>query len=168
MSDTSDAKPFLGGIPYALDIKKLNETYPLPSLDLNRLISHEELAAVIGERVGSQRYYGVINAWKRLLRNEHAVHVLWEKKEGVRVVDQHRLHKHTRLHFIQKGKQTVRAANDFRWIDRSALAPEEQKVYDHDLISAAKVKAAASQEARSMALELAPIKCLPRPIRKVS
>lgn len=52
------------GVSYAPDIKKLNTTFDVKKGDL---VTHEQIATVIGARYGSPRHRGVIYAWRKHL-----------------------------------------------------------------------------------------------------
>ncbi len=59
-------KIFLGAVPYDEALARLDASFaPKPG----DLLTHEELARVIQEPIGSSRYRGVLNAWmKRMYR----------------------------------------------------------------------------------------------------
>lgn len=160
------AKNFRGGIPYALDVKRLDEAFPVPSLAEGRLIGHEEIEAVIGEKHGSQRYYGVVNSWISRSRNQNAIHLVWEPGDGLRVLDPAGLFKHGEKRTIQKIRQTVRAVKIFAWVDRARLDEMGQRRLDHQMRVAHALGDALSNSRRELAVELAPIVSLPK--RKIS
>jgi hypothetical protein len=142
-------------------VKKLEEAFPKPDEDL--LITHEELQALIGEEKGSQRYYGVINSWRKKLFNELGIDTAWDPGEGVKI-----LAPADRLHASEHGfKQHLRATK--RDSRRLAATPRErlndvgQQRYDHVSIVMAKIKGAIDTTQKQLAVELAPVKSLPKP-----
>lgn len=164
----AEGKPYFGGVPYQVDAKKLDESYPVPSLVEGRVISREEVSGVLGIECGSQRYYGVVNHWRNRLRNECGIHADYDVGEGIRILNPAELFTRTENRIRSKGKQFVRKVNDLRWVESARLEPAARQRFDHQVIHAAKIKDAVLGGLKGMAIDLAPIKCLPKPIRKVS
>src|SRR5687767_9504483 len=75
----------VNGIPYGPDIRKLEEAYPNPEED--QVLTHKELEALLRIEQKSQRYYGVINSWRRRLRNERNVDSEWVHGVGVKILN---------------------------------------------------------------------------------
>ncbi len=156
-------KLILGGIPYALDIKKLEDAFPVPSLTEGRILVHDELVEVLGIEARTHRYYGVINSWRNKLKTVYAIHVHWEQTIGVRVLNPAELHMRTEGRIRQKGGQFSRSVNELKWIPRDRLDSIGQQRLDNTIIAAAKMKAAIAGGVKELAIDLAPIKSLPKP-----
>ena len=56
----------IGGMPYKPDVEKLKSRFGIP--DRGTLIEHELIASVIGLAWRSERYKGVLNSWRRMLK----------------------------------------------------------------------------------------------------
>ena len=74
-----------GGLPTAIDTKKLEEKYGVP--DVGRLLSHAEIAECIGYAWKTHRYTTVVAAWRRILRKNHNVDTDAIPGEGIKVLD---------------------------------------------------------------------------------
>ena len=76
---------YFGGLPTAIDTKKLEEAFGIP--DVGRLIAYPEIEAVIGHRWKTNRFTTVVSAWRRNLRKNHNVDTDAIPSEGVKVLD---------------------------------------------------------------------------------
>lgn len=75
---------FLNGIPYAIDLKKLDDEFGVPSE--GQSFGYQALAKCIGYPVDSSRYKGVIDAWrKKLLKNHNVLLLPIGQKQGLKV-----------------------------------------------------------------------------------
>lgn len=63
-------KLFFGGVPTAPDVKRLLEHFGSPQ---PRLITHEDVEAVLGITRHTSRYRSVTGAWRKLLEQEHNI-----------------------------------------------------------------------------------------------
>ena len=66
-----DAKLFFGGVPTEPDVKKLHEAFGVP--DRGAVVSHSEIAAVIGVYRDESRYWTVVNRWRKDIEQEHGI-----------------------------------------------------------------------------------------------
>ena len=157
------AQAFRAGIPYALDVKRLKEAFPIPSLNEGREIKHAELEAVIELPKGTGRYYGIIDSWRHQMKNVNGIFIIWEPGKGVKVLAPAEILDHAETKTRQKIGQTVRATAIFPWVDRNRLNPMGQKRFDHDMRVALALKDALHAGKKQMATDLAPIQSLPKP-----
>ena len=160
------AKIFTGGVPYAIDVKRLSEAFPTDQLTEERVISHEELEGALSMDRGSQRYYGVCNSWIAKVKNETGIYMVWDQGSGIKVLTPAMLLGHAETRTRQKIKQTGRAIKTFAWVQRDRLDETGQQRLDHQMRVANALKSAIDTTRRELAVELAPVKCLPK--RKVS
>lgn len=65
------SKAFFGGLPTALDLRRLAEAFP--QIEEGDEITHEEVAEVLEVDQTGNRYRTVTNAWRKQLLNEHNV-----------------------------------------------------------------------------------------------
>lgn len=159
----SEAVPFRGGIPYALDVKKLNEAFTTPSLTEGRLITHEMLETVLGEKRATQRYYGVVNSWIHQQRNSNGIFVVWVPAQGIKVLSPSEILEYSETRTRQKIRQTGQAVRTFAWVDRNRLDETGQKRLDHQMRVTNAMKNALDSAKRELAVELAPVHSLPKP-----
>lgn len=155
---------FKGGIPYGLDVRRLSDAFPVPSLNEGRVLRHAELEEVLGYKRGTQRYYGVVNAWLNKQKADHGLILVWVPSEGVKVLDPAGVLEHAEIRTKQKSRQLQRQIKMFGWVDRARLDTVGQKRLDHQLTVAAKLSAAVGDARKGLAVELAPIKSMPKRI----
>jgi hypothetical protein len=154
-------KTFLGGIPYSICFNQLDEAFPVDQLAEGRLLRHAELSSTLGIEARSERYYAVINVWRKRQKASVGKVIEWERGEGLKVLNPAQTLGHVETRTKQKIKQTVRAASDFRWVDRSRLDLIGQQRLDHQArVSLALVDHLKASQ-KEMVIDLAPIKCLP-------
>lgn len=150
------------GTPYALDVKRLTEHWPVPELTEGRVIPHEELAGVLNIEAGTQRYYGVVNSWRKRMLKECGVFMVWEASAGVTVLPPAGVLHHAETRTRQKIRQTGKAIRTFAWVDRERLDDTGKARLDHQMRVAAALQTATDAAKRQLAVELAPIKSLPK------
>jgi hypothetical protein len=157
----SDLKLWKGGLPYGPQVKKLEDAYAAPEED--SLISHEELQKLTGEPKASQRYYGIVNSWRKRLFNELGIDSAWIPGEGVKILPPaDRLHA-SEVDFKHGLRKTKRAVRRLAATPRDRLDDMGQKRYDHAAVVMAKLKGEADLAQKQLAIDLAPVKSLPRP-----
>lgn len=159
----NEAVVFRGGMPYGPDIKKLNEEFPLDSLAEGRVITHEVISKAIGYRAGTSRYYAVVKSWIGKQRAENRIFIVFESKVGVKVLNPAEVMEYGERTLRQKIGQTGKAARIFNWVERDRLDTTGQKRFDHQTRVIATIKQSLDSARKELAVELAPIKSLPRP-----
>lgn len=162
----SDSMVFRGGLPFAPDVKRLEEAFPVDSLAEGRIIGHERLETIVQAKRGTGRYYGVINSWIHRLRNVNGVFVVWQQGDGIKVLNPAEILDHAELRTRQKIRQTGRAVKTFAWVDRTRLDETGQRRLDHQMRIVGAMKDSLDQAKRQLAVELAPVHSLPK--RKIS
>lgn len=163
----SNSKVFIGGMPYGPDIRRLADAFPLPSLKEGRIISHEELAGCLEPIArGSARYYAVVNAWISRQRNDNGVFIRWEHTRGIKVLDPSEVLETAETRTKQKARQLGKAVKTFGWVDRSRLDQTGQKRYDHQIRVANALRESVDSARKELAVNLAPVRSLPRPQRE--
>lgn len=156
------ARVFRGGVPYGPQVRDLEAAFPRPEED--SLILHERLEEIIREAPGTQRYYGVVNSWRSKLFNELGIDTDWIQGEGLKILTPADRLSTGERNFKSKWRGVKRA------IRRTAATPRErlneigQQRYDHNLMAMAKLKAAGDLTQKQIAIDLAPVKSLPRPL----
>jgi hypothetical protein len=157
------SKTFHGGVPYIVDVNRLKEAFPVPSLSEGRVIQHAELERIVNANKGEQRYYGVINSWLAQMKNSNGIFMIWEPSVGIKVLDPASILTHAENKTRQKIRQTGRAVNIYGWVDRTRLDMLGQQRFDHQRHKVSVLKDALHVAAKDLAVALAPIKSLPKP-----
>ena len=155
---------FDGGVPYALDVRRLSEAFNGDDLTEGRMISHQEIEAVLGESKGTRRYYSVVNSWIRKQRHEHARVLTWQPGVGLTVLTPSGVLGHAELRTRHKARQLGGAVKLFRWVDRARLDEAEKPRLDFQIQYSARMAAAVAAEASKMEFASMPasITSLPR------
>lgn len=149
------------GIPYGPDVRKLEEAYPSPQED--QVIKSEDFEKLIRTPQKTARFYGVINAWRRRLRAERNIDSEWVQGVGVKILnpaDRLKVSEGNIKHGIRK---TNRAYRRLAITPRDRLDDMGQQRYDHQMLVAAKLVAAGRDAKKELAVDLAPVKSLPKP-----
>jgi hypothetical protein len=154
--------PFRGGIPYAIDVKRLSEAFPVPSLNEGRVIEHSELSAVLEMRSGTPRYYSVVNSWIGQTRALHGIYIIWQPSTGIKVLDPALLLTHAENKTRQKIRQTGRAVSIYGWVDRARLDSLGQQRLDHHSRVIGALNDAMHAARKNLAVPLSPIRSLPK------
>jgi hypothetical protein len=161
--ETEMSKLFHGGAPYVIDVRRLMDAFPVPSLEEGRVIKHEQLEGVVNSVKGSQRYYAVINSWIHQMRNSNGIYIIWEPSVGVKVLDPAGILSHAEIRTRQKLRQTGRAIKIYAFVNRDRLNSIGQQRLDHEMRVASVLGDALRAAKKEMAISLAPIKSLPKP-----
>lgn len=66
-------KMFFGGVPTAMDVRRLNEAFP--DLEEGDEISHSDIEALLELDHKSSRYRTVTSAWRRAMLNDHNIEI---------------------------------------------------------------------------------------------
>lgn len=161
----ADERPFFGGMPYGPDVRRLEEAFPVTELTEGKVIEHEMLSGVLDLKRGTQRYYGVINAWRSRVRNSNGVILEWQPGDGLKVLDPAGVLDCSENRTRQKIKQLCgpRAIGMFAWVDRARLDDVGRRRFDHQARVVRALKDAVIEKRRELAIELAPVKSLPKP-----
>ena len=151
----------VNGIPYGPDVRKLEETYPSPEED--SILRHTELETLLKIEQKTQRYYGVINTWRRRLRTERNIDSEWVHGVGLKILNPADRLKESERNIKQGIRHTGRAFKRLAITPRERLDSVGQARYDHALQVASKLTTAGREAGRELAIDLAPVKSLPKP-----
>lgn len=151
----------VNGIPYGPDVLKLEEKFPTPQED--QIIRHAEFEALLRIEPKTSRYYGVVNMWRRRLRNERNIDSEWIHGIGLKILNPADRLKESERNVKQGIRHTGRAFRRLAIVPRERLDNIGQQRYDHALQTAAKLTQAGKDAQRELAIDLAPVKSLPKP-----
>ena len=150
-----------GGLPYGPQVQRLRDSFPNPEEE--KLFSHNEFEALLGEVRGSQRYYGIINSWRKYLINTLGIDSDWNPGEGLLILPPAK-----RLECGERDtKRGIRRVK--RGIRRTAATPRDRldeigkARYDHAAMAYAKMIPALDEGRKALAVDIAPVKSLPKP-----
>lgn len=155
---------FGGGVSYGPDIKRLSDSFPVPDLTEGRVIDHGEIETAVGLKWSSRRYYAVVNAWMASKKSDNGIILVYVPSVGVKVLDPASVLGYAELKTKQKVKQLGRSMKTFAWVDRARLDSIGQQRLDHQLRIAAKLAGDLDEAKKGLAVELAPIRSMPRRI----
>lgn len=149
------------GIPYGPDILRLDEVFGQRQED--EVITHEEFTSTLRIDAANGRYYAVINAWRRRLKKERNIDTAWERNVGLKILNPADRLRQSECD-IQRGiRKTGRGFRRMAIIPRERLDEVGQRRYDHALQVASKLMTATRDANKELAVDLAPVKSLPKP-----
>ncbi|MBX3703979.1 MAG: hypothetical protein KF822_09415 [Steroidobacteraceae bacterium] len=153
------SKPFFGGIPADIDVRKLEERFGDPQE--GQEFGHDEVEAVLGLERGSNRYRTVTDAWRRRLLNQRNIEVGAVPGVGFRC-----LTPAERVDGSLKGFRTG-TRQQLRSVRRAAVVRTEDEGLRHKQDLLRRYGAAISAEASNMMQEIEPPKAQPQMPRLV-
>jgi hypothetical protein len=151
----------VNGIPYGPDVRKLEEAFPNPEED--QVIKSEDFEKIIRVEQKTARFYGVINAWRRRLRTDRNIDSEWVHGVGVKILNPADRLKVSEVNIKQGIRKTGRAFRRLAITPRERLDAVGQQRYDHQLQVGAKLIQAGRDAKKELAIDLAPVKSLPKP-----
>jgi hypothetical protein len=145
----SDAKMFFGGMPTAIDVKKLEERFGVP--DEGTLIPHADIAACIGVAWRSARYTTVLASWRKKLESPHNLHTGVIPGEGLKILTADEAVDWRRGDWRRNVRGIKRTAMETKRIDPSKIVNAEQlKVRDKLEEVSSRVFMYAAQESKAL------------------
>ena len=151
----------VNGIPYGPDVRKLEEAYPSPEED--QIISHGELEKTLVIPQKTARFYAVINKWRKRLRTDRNIDSEWIQSVGVKILNPADRLKVSEGNVKQGIRHTGRAFRRLGIVPRERLDTIGQARYDHAIQVASKLTVAGREAKKELAIDLAPVKSLPKP-----
>lgn len=151
----------VNGVPYGPDVRKLEETYPSP--DEDSIIRSDEFESLLKIPQKTPRFYGVINTWRKRLRAERNIDSEWIQGVGVKILNPADRLKVSEGNVKRGIRQTGRAFRRLGIVPRDRLDAIGQARYDHAILVASKLAQAGRDAKRELAIDLAPVKSLPKP-----
>jgi len=156
-------KTFRGGVPYAVDVRRLTEAFPGPSLTEGRTITHAQLEEIVSASRASQRYYGVIHSWMARMKNANGIFIIWQRSVGLKVLSPAEILGFAGTKTRQKIGQLGKAVRIYGHVDRKRLDTTGQQRFDHETHVLSVLEDAARAAKKEMPINLAPIRSLPKP-----
>lgn len=159
-NEKQGARYWLAGIPYGPQVEKIKRQYPKPEEGL--ILSHDDLETLINEKKGTKRYYGIINSWRKYLLNDLGIDTNWIQGKGLKVINPAERLKVGEDNFRQGLRKTRRAFKRTAIVPRDRLDEIGKQRYDHQIKIMAKIATAAIDAKKELAIELAPVRSLPK------
>lgn len=154
---------FRGGMPYEPDVNRLKERFPASALTEGRVIGHAELETALVYKKGTPRYYGVINSWMAYCEGELGIYLRWKAQIGLEVMEPAVHFEYRETGLKQKLRGARKAARRVATVPRHRLDAIGQARFDHVAREAAMIAQWASDKQKQLAIELSPVKSLPKP-----
>jgi len=158
-----DLSVFKGGMPYEPDVKRLEENYPVQSLTEGLVIDHKILSAIVKCKQGTGRYYGVIDSWRKKLRNENGIMLLWKQGVGLYVAHPHEILQHSEKRVREHLGGVRRGIKIIGHADRERLDELGKQRYDHTAKAYLFISTAVEQGRKQLPYEVPAVKSLPKP-----
>lgn len=151
----SESKLFFGGVPVGPDVDLLERTFP--DLKHEQVLTHDEIAAVIGCSRPSPRYWSVMKGWKDRLREDHNIEMSTVRSVGYQVMtNEQRVDAH-----IAKGtggfKAIGTASTRLAIVPREDLPTHAKARADYAQIYFAKVNTESRNFRKTIIPDLAPV-----------
>lgn len=138
---------YFGGIPTALEIKKLREAYPENRMKHGDIIEYDDVSEIIGAKPKTNRFKAITCRWRSLIEKDTGIRIGAFEGTYFKV-----LNESEKLEFIQNKKRSVTRQmrkNLIRtsYVDRSKLTQKEKDALDHEAMNAKNMLA--SQQLRT-------------------
>lgn len=116
-------RSFIGGVPYGPDIKRLEERFPVSSLEIGHTIPKDEFASTIYESWGTARCRGVYAAFGKRLLEDHGI-LLKPQGEAIVVLDDNDRVDEMRANLRGIGRKSIKVRRIGATINRKKLDDE--------------------------------------------
>lgn len=145
-----------GGMPTDAEVRMLRDRFGVP--EEGTPMPYNEIAQTIRQTERSNRYYTVVNAWRRFLRREHNV-ILRAGGGCFRAMSPSQRVDHSGDR-VKSGLRTIRRAEQVLiGTDRARLTDEEKRRADHTQLIASALTHAARVESQK------PVPALPEAVK---
>lgn len=151
---------FLGGVPTEPDVKKLIEAFP--TLKPDDVVTHEEIAAIIGDTHRSSRFRTVVEAWRRALLKLHNIDTKAIRGVGYQVLQPMDRISASIKDYGAGTRKIVRSVGRARRVEMEKLTLEQQRVGEHAIRHMEATADHARRASKEIALKFSPQAQLPR------
>ena len=128
-----------GGLTTDPEIRKLKERWPKSSLAEGVIVTYSDVESVIGAEWGSNRYNTITERWRKMLRNEHGIHLdPFVFGASYKVLDAHEKFVKQCRKMQEANRKERFSLRTYRDIDLNKLTPEERKQADFVAAKSAK------------------------------
>jgi len=159
--DKSGSGIFKNGLPYAPDLRRLDEAFPNPEEE--RIITHTELEEILNVSRKEPRYRGVTRSWRHLLFNTRNIDSAPVSGVGFKILPPHERQteseREARLGFRRFHRTFKRMAS----IPHERLDAKGQQRHDHEMMVMSRLNTTVREARKAVAIDIAPIQSLPKP-----
>lgn len=124
-------KPYFGGIPTDIDVRRMRESFPKEALKPGKMIPYAEVEKVISVKHHECRFKTVTNRWRRLMENEMDI-VIGCVRAGFIVKDDHDMVDMMGSKLRSAIRSSKRAIIVGSRVDTKNLTDEERKQFHHN------------------------------------
>jgi hypothetical protein len=155
----SKATAFFGGVPWEPDVRRLLNAFGTPKPGL---ITHEKIEAVIDADWRSDRYRGVVGAWRKHLRREMNIDTDADPGKGIRILTERERIEVTTRDFRGVVRKTRKTFIRGGAVEVTKLDDISRRKHDHLMHAVANTVAVATTSAKQLTSALKSPPQLPR------
>lgn len=141
---------FAAGVPTEPDVKALFDRFGTPAE--GTLISYADVEALIRCPVNSARFKTVTHRWRREMEDDHHIYLAAERGLGFRALNPTERTRTAKGKFRSGMRLTVRAGEIAINTDATRLAPDDSRVRDHIIRTAATIRLTEKTAAKALRL----------------
>jgi hypothetical protein len=145
-------KTFFGGIPTAVDVKKLQEKWPVQEMNPGDIFLYSDVSALIKADIRSNRFKTVTNKWRRDLEHSDGVLIGTADSDKFVVLSDSQKLNLSGSKLRTAGRAVRRSIVVHAFTNRKKLTEAEQATYDHQQQVQAKIAAAAQLKRHQVGL----------------
>jgi hypothetical protein len=157
----TDGKIYKKGLPYAPDIRRLDDAFPTP--DEGQLLRYEQIEEVLHCRRTETRFRTVLASWRRSLWRTRNIDTEAVAGTGIKILEPAERVKLREKDMLLKARLLGRTRQRFASAPRERLNAEGQQRYDHIMLFTGRIQAAIDDAKKSLPADIAPVKSLPKP-----
>jgi hypothetical protein len=139
---------FLGGMPFKPDVDKLRAAFGVPKE--GDVIPWDRIEGVIGQPKKSNRFVGVVTAWRKALYNEHNVAFGPERGLGLRVLNPDERIQYAAAGFRMGCRKLARSARLAERTDPAQLTSPNVEVQKQLVTSTGTIRATVAASAKQI------------------
>lgn len=132
-----DGKLYFGGMSTDIELKKLMDAYG--EAEPGTLITHNQIADLIGAQYGTSRYGTVVSRWRRTMLAKNNIEVAARRREGYVVSTASERVQNASNAFKRIGDGLRRIHYRFAAVPRQDLSSEDARRADHSQMVVAKM-----------------------------
>jgi len=159
--ETMGAKIYKNGLPYAPDIRRLDDAFPTP--EEGQVLRYEQFEEVLNYSRVETRFRTVISSWRRTLWRTRNIDTEAVPSVGIKILEPADRVKIREKDMILKARLLGRTRQRFASAPRERLNVEGQQRYDHVMLYTGRVQQAIDDAKKALPADIAPVKSLPKP-----
>lgn len=157
----ADATVWKNGLPYEPEVRKLETRYE--QLDEGIVIPHAEMEQLLGLPRSAKRYFGIINSWRAKLLRTRNIDTEFERGNGLKILPPEDRLAVSERDFHFSARALGRSLRRTTMVPRDRLNEVGKRRADHIEKRVAFAYQSVSEARKQLAIDLAPVKSLPKP-----